>query len=74
MYSWQVQIALLPDEPLYRYGKIQTVRLEFQHCGFTIINLSTRFDNFFAVAHTRSSAATLFRLKYDYVGLDIKRC
>jgi hypothetical protein len=74
MYSWQVEIALLPQEPLYRFGKVQTVRIEFLHCGFSIIDHDNRFDNLFAVAHPKTHAATLFRLKYDYMGLTIKRC
>ena len=74
LYSWQVLITLLPNEPLYRYGKVYTVRLEFLHSGFTVLDVTDRFDNLFAVAHYNKGAATLFRLKYDYPGLTIKRC
>lgn len=75
MYSWQVHIHTYPDDiSVYRYGKVQMVRVELVHCGFTIIDFTDRFDNLFAVGHHNRSAATLFRLKYDYRGLTIKRC
>ena len=74
MYSWQVHITHLSSEPFYPFGKVQTVRIELVHCGFTIIDFTDRFDNLFAVGHHNRSAATLFRLKYDYSGLTIKRC
>ena len=75
MYSWQVHVTTLPEDlSLYRMGKLQTVRIELLHCGFSIKDFTSRFDNLFAVAHPKTHAATLFRLKYAYAGLDIKRC
>jgi hypothetical protein len=75
MYNWQVHILTLPKElPLYSLGKIQTVRIEFMYCGFIITDYTDRFDDLFSVGHDNNSAATMFRLKYDYVGLTIKRC
>jgi len=75
MYNWQVHILTLPNEfPLYRLGKIQTVRIEFVYCGFTITDHTDRFDGLLSVGHNSNSAATMFRLKYDYKGMTIKRC
>ena len=75
MYSWQVHILTLPQElMMFPLGKVQTVRIELAHSGFIIIDFTHRFDNLFAVGHHNRSAATLFRLKYHYEGLTIKRC
>ena len=74
-YSWQVRVLIQPEDfLLFPHGKVAAVRVEFAHCGFTVIDAHSRWDNLFAVAHERSSAATWFMLRYNYPGLIIKSC